>query len=194
MFLTIINTYSINLVLGTNRLQELIQMTRMSNHQRQTVAPVHFLFWCVPFTVLTARTRSLWSALGLQNEMLTSTQMRYSRKLALAADRQAGTNRQGSTCRPASSLPWHIHAQCPRQPVAPEGRKKTPQRPGNLWSSSNCLLGASCLIVLVKGQVQYSADDKTQIYPQCLKLCFQRLLPSGPDSLCPWALCLHVSE
>lgn len=87
----------------------------MSNHQRQIIAPVHFLFWYVPFMVLTAQTRSLWSALRLQNETLTSTRMRYSRKLALAADRQAGFNEQGSACRAASSLPWHSHAQCPRK-------------------------------------------------------------------------------
>lgn len=38
IFLIVINTYSIILVLGTNRLQELIQKTRMCNLQRQTIA------------------------------------------------------------------------------------------------------------------------------------------------------------
>lgn len=103
---------------------------------------------------LSAQTRSLGSALRLQNETLTSTWMGDSRKLALSADCQAVSNEQESTHRTASS-----HAQCPRQCVSPEGRK-TPQHPGSCQISSSCLLGASCLIMLTKGQVKCSADDK----------------------------------
>lgn len=112
------------------------------------------------FLVLTAQTRSLGRALRLQSEMLTSTWMEDSRKLALTADCQAVCNEQESAHTPASS-----HALCPRQSVSPEGRKKTPQPPGSCQSSSSCLLAASCLIMLIKGQVQYSADDKFKSTP-----------------------------
>lgn len=111
--------------------------------------------------------------------MLTSQWMGESRKLALTADCQAVSNEQESTCRPASS-----DALCPRQPVSPEGRKKTPQHPGSCQSSSSCLLGASCLIMLIKGQVQYCADDKFKSTPLP-----KTLISKTPDfslgSLCP---------
>jgi len=69
------------------------------------IGPVHFLFWCVQFVVLTAQTSSLLSALGLQNEMLTRIRVLYSMKQALAADCQGGSTKQGSACAPAPSLP-----------------------------------------------------------------------------------------
>lgn len=129
--------------------------------------------------VITAQTRCLRSALRLQNEMLTSTWMEDSRKLALTADCQAVCNKQESTHRPASS-----HAQCPRQRASPRGRKKTPQPPGSCQSSSSCLLGAFCLIMLLKGQVQYSADDKFKSNP-VPKTSNSRALHFSLDSLCP---------
>lgn len=54
-FCIIINTYIINLVLGANRQQRLIRMTKTSNHERKMTAPAQFLFQCAPLIALTTQ-------------------------------------------------------------------------------------------------------------------------------------------
>lgn len=54
-FCIIINTYIISLVLGANRQQRLIRMTKTSNHERKMTAPAQFLFQCAPLIALTTQ-------------------------------------------------------------------------------------------------------------------------------------------